>query len=380
LPAHARAAAVREDVCPVRWAGQQAVVTLPEHIDVSNAGQIREELLSVINRGAASLITGMTATISCDHAGADAVVRAYQRAVASGTELRLVVTAPIVRRVLSLNGLDRLVSIYPSLEAAMAARAPTAARALAATSAETGTGGHAPPRRAERARVPLQSAAGSSDRPAAAVTPAVLWRLVDAFHDGVALADSDGTIVLANRRLEEMFGYEHAELDGSPVERLIPADLQAIHRSHRAAYAQAPTARPMGAGARLVGLRKDGATVPVEISLSPVPTATGHLTLTVIRDVTETRRLPDLADLARATATAEQAHRGQELLDRISASLSQIGLSLRAAMDLPADVVRQRIAEALEHIDDTIREIRDTALTTRDLETPPHPAPSNGPG
>lgn len=364
----------------MRWAGQQAVVTLPEHIDVSNAGQIREELLSVINRGAASLITGMTATISCDHAGADAVVRAYQRAVASGTELRLVVTAPIVRRVLSLNGLDRLVSIYPSLEAAMAARAPTAARALAATSAETGTGGHAPPRRAERARVPLQSAAGSSDRPAAAVTPAVLWRLVDAFHDGVALADSDGTIVLANRRLEEMFGYEHAELDGSPVERLIPADLQAIHRSHRAAYAQAPTARPMGAGARLVGLRKDGATVPVEISLSPVPTATGHLTLTVIRDVTETRRLPDLADLARATATAEQAHRGQELLDRISASLSQIGLSLRAAMDLPADVVRQRIAEALEHIDDTIREIRDTALTTRDLETPPHPAPSNGPG
>ena len=38
---------------PVRWVGRQAVVTLPEHIDVPNAGQIREELLSVINRGAA---------------------------------------------------------------------------------------------------------------------------------------------------------------------------------------------------------------------------------------------------------------------------------------------------------------------------------------
>jgi anti-anti-sigma factor len=372
---------VGEDVCPVRWAGRQAVVTLPEHIDVSNAGQIREELLLVINRGAALLVTDMTATISCDHAGADAVVRAYQRAVASGTELRLVVTAPIVRRVLSLNGLDRLVSIYPSLEAAMAARAAAAAPAPAATSAGAGTGGPAPARRAVRARVPLRSAAGSSDRRGAAVTPAVLWRLVDAFHDGVALADSDGTIVLANRRLGEMFGYQHAELDGSPVERLIPADLQAIHRGHRAAYAQAPAARPMGAGARLVGLRKDGATVPVEISLSPVPTATGHLTLTVIRDVTETRRVPDLADFARAAAAAEQqAHRGQELLDRISVSLSQIGLSLRAAMDLPADVVRQRIAEALGHIDDTIREIRDTALTTGGLGAPPHPAPSGDAG
>ena len=63
----------------------------------------------------------MTATASCDHAGADAVVRAYQRAVASGTQLRLVVTAEIVRRVLSINGIDRLISIYPSVDAATAA-------------------------------------------------------------------------------------------------------------------------------------------------------------------------------------------------------------------------------------------------------------------
>jgi anti-sigma B factor antagonist len=104
--------------------GRQAVVALPEHIDVSNAGQIREELLSVINRGAAALIADMTATLSCDQSGADAVMRAYQRALASGTQLRLVVTAQIVRRVLGINGLDRLISIYPSVEAATAAGMP----------------------------------------------------------------------------------------------------------------------------------------------------------------------------------------------------------------------------------------------------------------
>jgi anti-sigma B factor antagonist len=106
--------------------GRQAVVTLPEHIGVPNAGQIREELLSVINRGAAALIADITATLSCDYAGADAVVRAYPRAVTNGTQLRLVVTARIVRRVLSLNGLDRLIPIYPCLEAAIAAGAPAA--------------------------------------------------------------------------------------------------------------------------------------------------------------------------------------------------------------------------------------------------------------
>ena len=118
---HAQVAVVINDTYPVRWMGRQAVVALPEHIDVSNASQIREELLWVINRGAVALIADMTGTLSCDHSGADAVMRAYQRALASGTQLRLVVTAPIVRRVLGISGLDRLIPVYPSLEAATAA-------------------------------------------------------------------------------------------------------------------------------------------------------------------------------------------------------------------------------------------------------------------
>jgi anti-sigma B factor antagonist len=109
------------DTYPERWASGQAIMTLSGQVDVSNAGQIREQLLSLINRGAAALITDMTATLSCDHAGADALMRVYQRAVISRTHLRLVLTNPIVQRVLSVNGLDRLISIYPSLDAAVAA-------------------------------------------------------------------------------------------------------------------------------------------------------------------------------------------------------------------------------------------------------------------
>ena len=45
----------------------------------------------------------------------------------------------------------------------------------------------------------------------------------------------------------------------------------------------------MAERARLAGLRKDGATLPVEISLSPVPTASENFVLAVIRDATETR-------------------------------------------------------------------------------------------
>ena len=102
-------------------ADKQAVVTLPEHTDRSNVDRVREQLLLVINRGAVVLIADLAATLSCDYSGADALPRAYRRAVASGTELELVVIDHVVRRVVSLSGLDRLVSAYPTLEAAIAA-------------------------------------------------------------------------------------------------------------------------------------------------------------------------------------------------------------------------------------------------------------------
>ena len=358
-------AGVLDDTFPLWWAGRQAVLTLPEHITVSNAGQIREELLAVINGGAAAVIADMSATLSCDHAGANAVARAYQRAVVSRTQLKLVVTAQTVRRVLGIEGLDRQIPIYPSLEAAIAADAPAE---QFRPGEGAGTRGSA--RQFFRTR---QSRAGPGS---AAITPALLWQLIDALGDGLALTDDDGRIVLANRRLADMLGYGRDELIGRPVEDLVPADLRAAHRGHRATYAREPSPRPMRDRARLVGLRKDGATVPVEISLSPVPTATGHFTLTVIRDATEIRKREDLADLAWA-AVAEQADRSQELLDRVVQSLYQVGLSLQAAADLPSDVARERITDALARLDETIQDIRDHAFASGG-QPPPSPAPPNG--
>jgi len=106
---------------PVQWQGRQAVVTLPDYIDASNASQIGEELNSLINGGATELIADMTATVSCDYPGADAMAHAYRHALINGTQLRLVVTAQIVQRVLALNGLDRLIPVSPFRAAAAAA-------------------------------------------------------------------------------------------------------------------------------------------------------------------------------------------------------------------------------------------------------------------
>jgi len=323
-------------------------MALPEHIDATNTGQFREQLLNLINRGAAVLIADMSVTASCDHGGADALVRAYHRASVNGTQLRIVVASPLVRRILTANGLDRLVSIYPSLEAALAARPPESVISAGPDQARAAAG--------------EQFLAGG-------VTPAVLWSLVDALADALALVTSDGNFALVNRRAEEMFGYRHGELVGQPIEVVVPTALRAAHAGYRAGYEREPAARPMGARGRLVGLRKDGTTFPAEISLEPVPTATGHFILAVIRDVTRVTPRPGLADLARAVVASPKSS-DAEFLGLVVNQLFHVGLSLQDAADLPHDQAVRRIDTALRQLDDLIRKIRDHVFGGRDGAEP----------
>ena len=217
-------------------------------------------------------------------------------------------------------------------------------------------------------------APGAPDGNGAVITPEVLLGVLDVLPDGVALADSHGSITLASRRLEQMFGYRHGELTGRPVAALLPENGQA-------AWPQEPGLRPAGAGTRLAGLRKDGTTFPAEITIGPVPGGHGHAAV-VIRDATGTLRLEDLADLA-GTAATEQEHRVRDLLDTVITTLFAAGFSLQAAATAPpAGVTRENITAVLGDLDDAIRAIRDTVFTTAAAahHRPPHGSTAPGEG
>lgn len=97
------------------------MVTLPAEIDATNADQVRESLLGVVNQGAASLVADLSKTTFCDSTGVSALVRTFKRATASGGGMRLVVSSPAVHRVLSITGVDHLMPLYPSVAASLAA-------------------------------------------------------------------------------------------------------------------------------------------------------------------------------------------------------------------------------------------------------------------
>jgi anti-anti-sigma factor len=72
-----------------------------------------------MDAGAALLIADMSKTTFCDSAGVSALVRAFRRASASGSSMRLVVSTPAVQRVLSITGVDRLIDTFPSVAASL---------------------------------------------------------------------------------------------------------------------------------------------------------------------------------------------------------------------------------------------------------------------
>lgn len=115
--------------------------------------------------------------------------------------------------------------------------------------------------------------------------------LFDAAPDGIVVVSERGIIELANKRTEDMFGWPRAELIGQPIELLVPERLHGTHVGTRSRYIASPSTRPMGSGRELLARRRDGTELPVEISLSPLVTESGLLVSSIIRDVSERRRL-----------------------------------------------------------------------------------------
>lgn len=108
---------------------------------------------------------------------------------------------------------------------------------------------------------------------------------------GILAMAADGTILLANREIERLFGWRREDLVGRPIEVLLPDRYRHSHVGQRGGFFAAPRVRHMGAGRDLRGLRKDGTEFPVEIGLNPVRTASGMVTLASVLDVSARQEL-----------------------------------------------------------------------------------------
>ena len=167
------------------------------------------------------------------------------------------------------------------------------------------------------------------------------YALFESAPDATLVIDSAGAIVAANPPAERMFGYPAHELQGEPIEKLVPARFHASHRRYRNHYIADPEPRPMGIGLDLWGRHKNGSEFPVEISLSPLRHRDRMLISAAVRDVTERKRTEDELRKAR-----------DELEDRVRERTVELAAQF-AERERAAELLRRQ-AEMLDLVSEPI--------------------------
>jgi anti-sigma B factor antagonist len=100
------------------------IVMLPAEIDITNGAAVGQQLFSAFAPRVTIVIADMTSTVFCDSTGISQLLLAHHSAAAHQAQLRLAVPHDHVLEVLKVTGVDRLLAVYPSLDAALAAASP----------------------------------------------------------------------------------------------------------------------------------------------------------------------------------------------------------------------------------------------------------------
>lgn len=198
----------------------------------------------------------------------------------------------------------------------------------------------------------------------------------EAAPDGILVVGADGRILDLNPAAEQMFGYGKEELVGSEVETLVPAAARSAHRAERRAYVDEPHARPMGIGLELRGVRRDGTEFPVEISLSPLEVDGETRVISIVRDVTDRKRLRQFGAGAMQAAEEERRRIARELHDDTAQRLAGLLIRLRLVRETGddgereelLDQVREEVLASAESIRRMARGLRPPALQDAGLE------------
>src|SRR3954447_4568324 len=160
---------------------------------------------------------------------------------------------------------------------------------------------------------------------------AALRAVLEGLPDATVATGRDGRIVFANALAETLFGYEHDELLGQPVQILWPESVRDRYTRNMDLYFA--TDHPLRFTIRADGLRRDGTEFVGEMSWGIVETEAGPLLLAIGRDMTahreamsrlqrQSRQQAAVAALGeRALAGADVADLASEAVERMRETL-----------------------------------------------------------
>ncbi|KIX15677.1 two-component system sensor histidine kinase NtrB [Dethiosulfatarculus sandiegensis] len=128
-------------------------------------------------------------------------------------------------------------------------------------------------------------------------------RIIETADDAVVSINENHEVVFMNKAAEKLFGYQRSEIMGGDLNILIPQEYREQHRKFLNKYLRTGHPRMMGTVAEVTIEKRDGAKIPVSISLSGGVSENGRMLFTAImRDLSAERSLTQRVQEAEALA------------------------------------------------------------------------------
>ena len=97
-----------------------------------------------------------------------------------------------------------------------------------------------------------------------------LRSIIDSAVDGIIVIDEQGLIESFNPGAERLFGHSQSDVRGRNVSVLMPSPYHEEHDGYLHRYLTTGVARIIGVGREVTGLRRDGTTFPLHLSVGEV--------------------------------------------------------------------------------------------------------------
>ncbi len=131
-------------------------------------------------------------------------------------------------------------------------------------------------------------------------TTARLRTLTETAVDGVILIDARGVVLMFNPACEKLFGYSADTVIGENVKMLMPQPYRHEHDRYITNYRDTRDPKIIGIGREVIGLRKDGSTFPMDLSVGEARQDGESIFVGIIRDLTSRKRTEAELEQARA--------------------------------------------------------------------------------